>query len=125
MKKKQLILSNNIVLSRCFIAGKMQTFPGQVNTATSATAQSSTVSIRFDPSYVRTLPGMLKVAEMVSALLSPVGRYSDYERMCLCWCDGGGGQRRNEITAGDRIEVLILWDLVLNLLGEGRELGGW
>ncbi|XP_001601882.1 CKLF-like MARVEL transmembrane domain-containing protein 4 [Nasonia vitripennis] len=44
----------------------MQSFPGQVNTATSATGQTpGSVSIRFDPLYVRTLPGGLKVAQII------------------------------------------------------------
>lgn len=49
------------------IAANMQSFPGQVNTATTAGGQtSSSVTIYFDPSYIRTIPGMLKIAQMVS-----------------------------------------------------------
>ncbi|KAJ8672720.1 hypothetical protein QAD02_003980, partial [Eretmocerus hayati] len=48
----------------------MHSFPGQVNTGTAVTAQtSSTVHIRYDPSYLRTLPGRLKCAEIVLNIL--------------------------------------------------------
>ena len=42
-------------------------FPGQ-HTTTTVTTTSSTYqrNIRFDPSYIRTIPGMLKCAEVVS-----------------------------------------------------------
>ncbi|XP_058802033.1 CKLF-like MARVEL transmembrane domain-containing protein 4 [Phymastichus coffea] len=48
----------------------MQAFPGQVNTATTAGGQTSgPVLIHFDPYYVRTLPGMLKVGQMLLNIL--------------------------------------------------------
>lgn len=47
----------------------MQTFPGQVNTATSAQT-SNTVSIRYDPSYLHTQPGKLKVIQLVSRVVN-------------------------------------------------------
>ncbi|XP_015588164.1 CKLF-like MARVEL transmembrane domain-containing protein 4 [Cephus cinctus] len=48
-----------------------QGFPGQHTTTTTVTASTTTVqpNIRFDPSYVRTIPGMLKVAQVVLNLL--------------------------------------------------------
>jgi len=43
-----------------------QGFPGQHTTTTTMTATSTTVQtdIRYDPLYLRTLPGMLKVAQI-------------------------------------------------------------
>lgn len=48
-------------------------FPGTYSTTTvTQTATTVTTNIRFDPSYVRTIPGMLKIAIMVSCLnISP------------------------------------------------------
>lgn len=43
-----------------------QGFPGQHTTTTTVTTSSSPISIRFDKSYIRTLPGMLKAAQAVS-----------------------------------------------------------
>ncbi|KAG8231903.1 hypothetical protein J437_LFUL011372 [Ladona fulva] len=45
-------------------------FPDQ-HTTTTVTSSSTTVqtNIRFDPSYIRTLPGMLKIAQIVLNLL--------------------------------------------------------
>ena len=40
-------------------------FPGTYSTTTVTTATTVTTNIRFDPSYVRTIPGMLKIAVMV------------------------------------------------------------
>lgn len=42
-----------------------QEFPGQHTTSTTVTTTSSPTSIRFDKSYLRTLPGMLKAAQAV------------------------------------------------------------
>lgn len=44
-----------------------QGFPGQ-HTTTTVTTSTTTVqpNIRFDPSYVRTLPGLLKIVQVVS-----------------------------------------------------------
>ncbi|XP_014222254.1 CKLF-like MARVEL transmembrane domain-containing protein 7 [Trichogramma pretiosum] len=48
----------------------MQAFPGQVNTATTATAQTSgSVPLRLDLSYIKTVHGMLKCAQIVLNLL--------------------------------------------------------
>jgi hypothetical protein len=47
-------------------------FPGTYSTTTvtqTQTATTVTTNIRFDPSYVRTIPGMLKIAIMVMRLL--------------------------------------------------------
>ena len=45
----------------------MESFPGQVNTATMTSLQTQTSKlIRFDPLYIRTLPGILKIAQLVS-----------------------------------------------------------
>jgi len=45
-------------------------FPGTYSTTTvTQTATTVTTNIRFDPSYVRTIPGMLKIAIMVNLLL--------------------------------------------------------
>lgn len=48
-----------------------QGFPGQHTTTTTMTATSTTVQtdIRYDPLYLRTLPGMLKVAQIVSLFI--------------------------------------------------------
>ncbi|XP_043589186.1 CKLF-like MARVEL transmembrane domain-containing protein 8 isoform X3 [Bombus pyrosoma] len=48
-----------------------QGFPAQHTTTTTVTTTSTTTltSIRFDPSYIKTLPGMLKVAQVVLNLL--------------------------------------------------------
>lgn len=45
-------------------------FPGQHTTTTTVTTSTTTTqpTIRFDPSYTRTLPGILKVAQVVSIL---------------------------------------------------------
>lgn len=45
-----------------------QGFPAQHTTTTTVTTASTTTltSIRFDPSYLKTLPGMLKIAQVVS-----------------------------------------------------------
>ncbi|KAG8330392.1 CKLF-like MARVEL transmembrane domain-containing protein 4 [Homalodisca vitripennis] len=47
-----------------------QGFPGQHTTTTTMTATSTSVQpeLRYDPLYLRTLPGMLKVAQIVSTL---------------------------------------------------------
>jgi hypothetical protein len=45
-------------------------FPGTYSTTTvTQTATTVTTNIRFDPSYIRTIPGMLKIAIMVMKLL--------------------------------------------------------
>lgn len=44
-------------------------FPGTYSTTTVTTATTVTTNIRFDPSYVRTIPGILKIAVMVHKLL--------------------------------------------------------
>lgn len=43
-------------------------FPNQHTTTTTVQTSSTTVetSLRFDPSYIRTIPGMLKLAQIVS-----------------------------------------------------------
>ncbi|XP_033321342.1 CKLF-like MARVEL transmembrane domain-containing protein 4 [Megalopta genalis] len=48
-----------------------QGFPGQHTTTTTVTTSVTTTqpTIRFDPSYTRTLPGMLKIAQVVLNLL--------------------------------------------------------
>ena len=45
-----------------------QGFPGQHTTTTTVTASSAPTSIRFDVSYAKTLPGMLKIAQAVSII---------------------------------------------------------
>lgn len=46
-----------------------QGFPGQHTTTTTVTTTTTTTqpNVRFDPSYARTLPGMLKIVQVVSA----------------------------------------------------------
>lgn len=45
-------------------------FPGQHTTTTTVTSSTTVqTNIRFDPLYVRTLPGILKVVQVVSASL--------------------------------------------------------
>lgn len=46
-----------------------QEFPGQHVTTTTTTTSSSTFqrSLRFDPSYFRTMPGILKIIQMVNS----------------------------------------------------------
>ncbi|KAG5322789.1 CKLF4 protein, partial [Pseudoatta argentina] len=48
-----------------------QGFPGQHTTTTTVTTTTTTTqpNIRFDPSYARTLPGMLKIVQVVLNLL--------------------------------------------------------
>lgn len=48
-----------------------QGFPGQHTTTTTTTSSTTTYqrNIRFDPSYVRTIPGILKIVQMVTDLL--------------------------------------------------------
>lgn len=45
-----------------------QTFPGQHTTTTTVTSGTTQVQtdIRYDPAYIRTLPGWLKIAQIVS-----------------------------------------------------------
>lgn len=45
-----------------------QTFPNAHTTSTTVTTSNTRVQtdIRYDPSYIRTLPGMLKCAQIVS-----------------------------------------------------------
>lgn len=53
----------------CLFSGKMTDpgFPNQHTTTTTVQTSSTTVetSLRFDPSYIRTIPGMLKIAQIV------------------------------------------------------------
>lgn len=46
-------------------------FPNQHTTTTTVQTSSTTVetSLRFDPTYIRTIPGMLKIAEIVRFLI--------------------------------------------------------
>ncbi|XP_043274217.1 CKLF-like MARVEL transmembrane domain-containing protein 4 [Venturia canescens] len=46
-------------------------FPGQHTTTTTVTTSSTTQqqNIRFDPSYIRSIPGMLKAAQLIMDLL--------------------------------------------------------
>ncbi|XP_067007188.1 CKLF-like MARVEL transmembrane domain-containing protein 4 [Anabrus simplex] len=48
-----------------------QGFPGQHTTTTTVTTSNTTVqtNIRFDPSYIRTLPGLIKCVQIVLNLL--------------------------------------------------------
>lgn len=43
-------------------------FPGQHTTTTTVQTSSTTVqtTVRFDPLYIRTLPGLLKIIQIVS-----------------------------------------------------------
>lgn len=42
-------------------------FPGQHTTTTTVTSSTSVqTDMRFDPSYIRTIPGVLKIVQMVS-----------------------------------------------------------
>jgi len=43
-------------------------FPGTYSTTTTTTATTVTTNIRFDPSYIRTIPGMLKIAAVVNII---------------------------------------------------------
>lgn len=45
-----------------------QGFPGQHTTTTTVTTTTTSTqpNIRFDPSYARTLPGLLKIVQVVS-----------------------------------------------------------
>lgn len=47
-----------------------QGFPGQHTTTTTVTTSTMTVqpNVRFDPSYVRTVPGLLKIVQVVSVI---------------------------------------------------------
>ena len=47
-----------------------QGFPGQHTTTTTVTATSAPTTIRFDRSYIKTVPGMLKLAQVVSVMLA-------------------------------------------------------
>lgn len=49
-----------------------QGFPGQHTTTTTVTTSTTTTqpNIRFDPSYARTLPGILKIVQVVSPCIS-------------------------------------------------------
>lgn len=45
-------------------------FPGQHTTTTTITSSTTVqTNIRFDPLYIRTLPGILKVVQVVSTYL--------------------------------------------------------
>lgn len=62
-----------------------QGFPGQHTTTTVTTTTTTTQpSIRFDPSYIRTLPGLLKAVQVALNLLGficiTVSRYSNHSR---------------------------------------------
>lgn len=47
-------------------------FPGQHTTTTTVTSSTAVqTDLRFDPSYVRTIPGILKIAQMVSGYFNP------------------------------------------------------
>lgn len=48
-----------------------QGFPGQHTTTTTVTATNTTVQteIRYDPNYIRTMPGMLKCAQILANFL--------------------------------------------------------
>jgi len=45
-----------------------QGFPGQHTTTTTVTTTTTTTqpNVRFDPTYVRTVPGILKIVQVVS-----------------------------------------------------------
>ncbi len=43
-------------------------FPGAYSTTTVTTSTSVQTNIRFDPSYIRTVPGIIKAAVMVPRL---------------------------------------------------------
>ncbi|XP_008555224.1 CKLF-like MARVEL transmembrane domain-containing protein 4 [Microplitis demolitor] len=79
-----------------------QEFPGQHVTTTTTTTSSSTFqrSLRFDPSYFRTMPGILKIIQMVLDILGficiAVSNYAQLSRgawfntvaMVGFWCTG-------------------------------------
>lgn len=45
-------------------------FPGQHTTTTTVTSSTTVqTNIRFDPLYVKTIPGILKVVQVVSTML--------------------------------------------------------
>nr|XP_032529535.1 CKLF-like MARVEL transmembrane domain-containing protein 4 isoform X1 [Danaus plexippus plexippus] len=53
-----------------FIAMAETSFPGQHTTTTTVTSNTTVqTNIRFDPSYVRSIPGILKVVQVVFSLL--------------------------------------------------------
>jgi hypothetical protein len=43
-----------------------QGFPGQHTTTVTSSNTTVQTNIRYDPLYIRTIPGMLKVAQIVS-----------------------------------------------------------
>lgn len=46
-------------------------FPGQHTTTTTVTSNTTVqTNLRFDPSYIRTIPGILKVVQIVSNKLT-------------------------------------------------------
>lgn len=47
-------------------------FPPQHTTTTTVTSSSTTVqrNIRYDPLYIRTIPGILKIAQIVSKIIT-------------------------------------------------------
>lgn len=77
------------------VTGTMdQGFPGQHTTTTTVTTTTTTTqpNIRFDPIYVRTVPGILKVVQVVSLLhyflwifIVILVRCSILS-LCLSWC---------------------------------------
>lgn len=56
-----------------------QGFPGQHTTTTTVTTSTTTIqpNVRFDPSYVRTLPGILKIIQVVSIIRLRMHRTSE------------------------------------------------
>ncbi|KAK2588275.1 hypothetical protein KPH14_004298 [Odynerus spinipes] len=63
-----------------------QGFPGQHTTTTTVTTTTTTVqpNVRFNPAYIRTLPGILKVIQVVLNLLGficiTVSKYGNHSR---------------------------------------------
>lgn len=59
-----------------------QGFPSQHTTTTTVTSSNTTVqtNIRFDPLYIRTIPGMLKIAQIFFNLLGFISMLCSYTR---------------------------------------------
>ena len=59
-------------------------FPPQHTTTTTVTSSSTTVqrNIRYDPLYIRTIPGILKVAQIVSIVTVKILGIVKSEALC-------------------------------------------
>lgn len=60
-----------------------QGFPGRHTTTTSVTQTTVSPEIRFDPTYIRTIPGILKCACLVSKVINIL--LYNIERKARCY----------------------------------------